>query len=140
MFEFDSAIERRIVAAQKHSDFDDLPGAGRPLELDDDSMVPRNLRMAYRILKNAGYAPQAVTLRALIGEAVAESEQANTTTARRRAQKKVAMLLTRLESSSSALLAVIDSYRSALAKRLQSVEESPPPSRLPDGYRGLEGN
>ncbi|MCH8506396.1 MAG: DUF1992 domain-containing protein [Ectothiorhodospiraceae bacterium] len=36
---------------------DDLPGAGKPLALDDDSMVPEHLRMAYRLLKNAGYLP-----------------------------------------------------------------------------------
>ncbi|EKO3976272.1 DUF1992 domain-containing protein, partial [Vibrio fluvialis] len=30
---------------------------GEPLSLDDDSMVPPELRMGYRILKNAGYIP-----------------------------------------------------------------------------------
>ena len=31
-----------------------MPGAGRPLDLDDeDALVPEELRMAHRILKNA---------------------------------------------------------------------------------------
>ena len=37
--------------------FDDLPGSGRPLELDDDRLVPEELRVAWRILKNAGFVP-----------------------------------------------------------------------------------
>ncbi len=34
--------------------FDNLPGKGRPLELEDMSNVPEELRMAYTILRNAG--------------------------------------------------------------------------------------
>ncbi len=36
---------------------DNLPGAGRPLDLEDDALIPEELRLAYRILKNAGYVP-----------------------------------------------------------------------------------
>ena len=49
--------ERRIRAAQEEGAFDHLPGEGRPLELEDDSAVPGELRMAYKVLKNAGYLP-----------------------------------------------------------------------------------
>lgn len=49
--------ERRIEQASKDGEFDNLPGAGRPLELEDDSMVPDDLRMAYKVLRNAGYLP-----------------------------------------------------------------------------------
>jgi len=50
--------ERRIEEAIARGKFDDLPGAGRPLELDDiDPLLPEELRLAYRILKNAGFAP-----------------------------------------------------------------------------------
>ena len=44
--------EQRILEAQTQGVFDDLPGAGAPLKLDDDAMVPEELRAAYRILKN----------------------------------------------------------------------------------------
>ncbi len=37
--------------------FDNLPGQGEPLELEDDSLVPEELRPAYRILKNSGHLP-----------------------------------------------------------------------------------
>ena len=34
-----------------------MPGSGKPLELDDDSLVPPDLRAGYRLLRNAGYLP-----------------------------------------------------------------------------------
>ena len=60
MFAFELIAERKIEEALARGEFDGLPGEGRPLELDDDALVPEELRMAYRILKNAGFAPQEV--------------------------------------------------------------------------------
>ena len=60
MFAFELIAERKIEEAAARGEFDGLPGEGRPLDLDDDALVPEDLRMAYRILKNAGYAPQEV--------------------------------------------------------------------------------
>ena len=45
--------EQRIANAVSQGEFDNLPGAGRPLGLDDDALVPQDMRMAHRILKNA---------------------------------------------------------------------------------------
>lgn len=43
---------------------DNLSGAGKPLAMDEDlSGVPDELRMAYKILKNAGFVPPEVELR-----------------------------------------------------------------------------
>ena len=48
--------ERKIEEAIARGEFDNLPGAGRPLDLDDeDPLWPEEVRMARRILKNAGY-------------------------------------------------------------------------------------
>ena len=49
--------ERRIEEAQSQGLFDNLPGAGKPLELEDLSHVPEDMRMAYKILRNAGCLP-----------------------------------------------------------------------------------
>ena len=57
MHPIDSLVEQRIREAQENGEFDDLPGAGAPLELDDDALVPEELRAAYRLLKNAGFLP-----------------------------------------------------------------------------------
>lgn len=62
----DALVEQRIAAAAARGEFDVLPGAGAPLALDDDSLVPPEVRVANRILKNAGFVPPAVEqLRAL---------------------------------------------------------------------------
>ena len=58
MLEF--IAEQRIAEAIAKGELDDLPGAGRPLDLDDDAHVPEELRLAYRILRNAGYVPPEV--------------------------------------------------------------------------------
>ena len=57
MLALELIAEKKIAEAIERGDFDGLPGRGRPLELNDDSLVPEDLRMAYRILKNAGYVP-----------------------------------------------------------------------------------
>lgn len=71
---FNDLIERRIDEARRRGAFDDLPGSGRPLELDDDRLVPEELRVAWRILKNAGFVPPEVEalrdIDALLGRAL----------------------------------------------------------------------
>lgn len=57
MFLIDQWVEKHIKDAQENGEFDNLPGSGQPLILDDDSAVPEELRTGYRILKNAGYLP-----------------------------------------------------------------------------------
>jgi len=63
MLIFDRIAEQRIAEAIARGEFADLPGAGRPLDLDDNPLVPEDLRLAYRILKNAGYLPPEVEAR-----------------------------------------------------------------------------
>ncbi|MFO1415210.1 MAG: DnaJ family domain-containing protein [Burkholderiales bacterium] len=97
---FDAIIEAKIAEAQAAGAFDDLPGAGRPLDLDDDRLVPEHLRMAYRILKNAGLVPaeleerkEAAGLREFLASAAGDSPE------RRRALARLALLEARLESA-----------------------------------------
>lgn len=60
---FDRLAESRIEEALQRGDFDALPGAGRPLELDDLSRVPAELRAGYLVLKSAGFLPEEMELR-----------------------------------------------------------------------------
>jgi hypothetical protein len=59
----DKIAEERIREAIERGDFDDLPGKGKPLDLEDDSHLPQDLRMAYKILKNANCLPPELELR-----------------------------------------------------------------------------
>jgi len=75
-------VEERIRQAQRDGLFDDLPGKGKPLKLDDDSHVAPALRASYRILKNAGILPPEIQMRKEIStlkqmlEQVEEEDQA----------------------------------------------------------------
>ena len=60
---FDKLVEERIKNAQKKGDFNNLPGSGKPLDLDDDSCVAEDLRLAYKILKNADFAPPEIEIK-----------------------------------------------------------------------------
>ncbi len=55
--------EQRILEAMERGEFDNLPGRGKPLKLDDDSWIPEDLRAAYRVLKNAGCLPPELELK-----------------------------------------------------------------------------
>lgn len=63
MYLFETIAENKILAAQREGQFDHLAGQGKPLSLDDDRQVPAELRMACRILKNAGCLPPELELR-----------------------------------------------------------------------------
>ena len=50
-------VEKRIREAQENGEFDNLPGQGEPLNIEDDNHIPEDLRLAYKILKNADCLP-----------------------------------------------------------------------------------
>ena len=49
--------ERKITEAIEEGKFDNLPGKGKPIVFDDDPMTPPHLRMANKVLRNAGVLP-----------------------------------------------------------------------------------
>jgi hypothetical protein len=54
---FEAVAEQKIREAVERGEFADLPGQGRPLDLSGEPLVPEDLRVAYRLLKNAGFLP-----------------------------------------------------------------------------------
>lgn len=60
---FEKIIEERIRESIQRGDFDDLPGRGRPLDLEDDGHVPEDLRLAFKVLKNAECLPPELQLK-----------------------------------------------------------------------------
>lgn len=59
---FSRIAESRIREAIAEGEFDSLPGAGKPLSLEEYFSAPEDLRMAFSILKNANCAPAEVEL------------------------------------------------------------------------------
>ena len=56
-------VKDRIQKAQEEGVFDNLPGKGKPLKLDDDGAVPEDLRLTFKVLKNAHCLPVEMELR-----------------------------------------------------------------------------
>lgn len=59
----DKLADERIREAMKRGEFDNLPGRGRRLPMEDDQHIPEDLRLAYKILKNADCVPPEIQLR-----------------------------------------------------------------------------
>ena len=60
---FTKIAEQRIQEALKHGEFNNLENRGRPLDLKEDPWLPQDLRLAYKVLKNAGCLPPELELR-----------------------------------------------------------------------------
>ncbi|HZR24530.1 MAG TPA: DUF1992 domain-containing protein [Vicinamibacterales bacterium] len=58
----DRVAEQKIREAIANGEFDNLPNAGKPLDLEEYFRTPEHLRMAYSILKSSGCLPEEVEL------------------------------------------------------------------------------
>lgn len=55
-------VEERIRKAMERGEFDNLKGKGRPLDLREKPFEDPDMRLAYKILSNAGYSPYWVSM------------------------------------------------------------------------------
>jgi len=60
---FEKIVEERILKAQKKGEFENLVGSGKPLKLNENVCIPEELRLAYKILKNADCLPPEIELK-----------------------------------------------------------------------------
>ncbi len=97
-----------------------LPGAGKPLQFDDDSMIPKELRAAYRILRNSGFLPPEIQLRKEIHEVEQLLLHVEDTAERARALLRLEMLRMRLQTGrqQSTNLHLEEQYYQRLVERL----------------------
>jgi len=115
----DSIAERRIREAQERGEFDDLPGMGLPLMLDDDILVPEDLRVAYRLLKNAGFVPPELAAHGEIRQLEQLVQAADTDDERRRLLSRLNYLLTRTAAGRPRMNLQVDAdYFEQIAERL----------------------
>ena len=63
MFFLERIAENRILEAMEEGLFDNLRGKGKPLVLEDDSHIPPELRMVYKIMKMADCLPPELEMR-----------------------------------------------------------------------------
>lgn len=123
MLILDQLAEKRINEAMTRGELAELPGQGMPLQLDDYSMIPEELRMAYKILKNSGFIPPELELR----NEVSELEQNLNRHTDEKERKKVIMrlqcLYIRLDTSGMwhASMAIQQEYYEKILSRLSRV-------------------
>ena len=86
---FDKLVEQKIREAQEAGEFDDLEGAGRPVNLEAYFSTPEELRAGYALLKNAGVLPQEAVVIKELNEAAARLEACRDEAERERLQRVV---------------------------------------------------
>ena len=123
---FTRIIEERIRRAQQKGEFENLEGSGKPLALEDDSCVAEELRMSYKILKNADCLPPEVELKKEIVRTEDLLSGMQDTAEKYRTIKKLNYLIMKLNSirNMSIELDMPQQYSSKLIERLDSVNKS----------------
>ena len=96
-----SIAERRIAQAIEDGTLRTDSWKNKPLPLDDDSFVPDDLKMAYKILKNSGFIPPEVETRKEIQKLEDLISQTEDEHQRLRQMKKLNVLLMKLDNHRS---------------------------------------
>lgn len=95
---FDKIVEERIRKAQRKGDFENLPGTGKPLKLQDDSHIAEDLRLAHKILKNADCLPPEIEIKKEIQQTEDLLAGMQNTSEKYRALKKINYLIMKLNT------------------------------------------
>ena len=94
----DDIIAEWVKQAEASGELKDSKYWGKPFDLDDGlSQTPARLRMAYRILKNAGYVPHEVELIAQLADLKESAAEASDPTEQAAIERKIAALTTRVK-------------------------------------------
>jgi len=120
MFAFQKIVEKRIREAQENGEFDNLPGRGEPMNLEDDSHIPEELRLTYKILKNANCLPPELQLRKEIRQMEDMLDQIPDEKEKYRQMKKINYKIMQLNmmGKNSPLLAEREIYYEKLVDKL----------------------
>ncbi len=119
---FDKIVEQRIETARRKGMFDNLPGAGKPIVFENDAHIAQELRMSYKILKNADCIPPEIELKKEIlqtEELLADMED---TTEKYKLIKKLNFQIMKLNTirNSSAKYEMPQKYLDIMLQRLES--------------------
>lgn len=119
---FEKIVEERIRRAQKKGEFENLDGAGKPLVFEQDQAVPEDLRLAHKILKNAGCVPPELEVKKEIRQTEDLLAEMSGTTEKYRVLKKLNYLVMKLNSlrTGSVVFDVPQHYMGQVAGRLES--------------------
>jgi len=84
------SVEQQIREAMAAGEFDNLPGKGKPLDLDSYFKTPDHLRLAYHILKDSGFVPPELKIKKDIDKLKALRDAADDSSERKRLDREIA--------------------------------------------------
>ncbi len=118
---FQKIVEERIKQAQKKGDLDNLPGSGKPLKFDDIN-IPEDLRMAYKILKNADCLPPEIEVKKEIRQTEDLLASMEDTAEKYRLLKKINFLVMKFNTlrNSKIEFEIPQHYQASLVDRLEA--------------------
>jgi len=119
---FTKIVEDRIRRAQRKGKFKNLAGAGKPLVLEEDGHIAEDLRLSYKILKNADCLPPEIELKKEIERTEDLLRGMQETAEKYRLLKKLNFLIMKLNSTrnSSIEFEVPQRYSARLVDRFES--------------------
>jgi len=118
---FEKIVEARIKEAQRAGEFENLPGSGKPLPK-EDMTIPEDIRLAYKILKNADCIPPELETKKEIKNTQELLSGMEETAEKYKVIKKLNFLILKLNSIRNAAIQfdVPQLYMDPLTERLSS--------------------
>lgn len=119
---FTKIVEERIRKAQRNGEFENLAGSGKPLALEENRHIAEELRLSYKILKNADCLPPEVELKKEIERTEELLGGMQETAEKYRMLQKLNFLIMKLNSTrnTSIEFEVPQRYSASLVDRFES--------------------
>ncbi|MBL8447212.1 MAG: DUF1992 domain-containing protein [Zoogloeaceae bacterium] len=116
----DQQAEERIRLAMSRGEFANLPGAGLPLVLDVEPLVPEEVRMVHHVLRNAGCLPPQIQAAKDATKLAEEAVGSSSGRGQHLAMCKLNLMLTALVAQGQGQMAtnVLARYRHKLIDKL----------------------
>ncbi len=117
---FEKIVEERILKAQREGAFENLRGAGKPIVFEDDRHIPEELRLAHKILCNAGCSPPEIELRKDIKRTEELLGDIQNAAEKYRTLKKLNLMITKLNAirNSSVAFEMPQYYQHRVVERM----------------------
>ena len=125
---FQKIVEERIKKAVRKGEFDNLPDSGKPLNLEDDYLVPEDLRLAYKILKNADCVPPEIEAKKEIHQIESLMSNMKGSAEKYKLLKKLNFLIMKLNMSrnSTVEFEMPQQYETKLVERFENKKDKKP--------------
>ncbi|HYO62828.1 MAG TPA: DUF1992 domain-containing protein [Pyrinomonadaceae bacterium] len=90
------SVKQQIREAMERGEFDNLPGKGKPLDLEAYFQTPEHLRLAYSVLKSGDFVPEEVQLLKEVESLKAELAATTDEARRKQLGRRIADLRTKV--------------------------------------------